>query len=94
MVAQVARRYDGEVQFVGLGSQDSVEELEGFVDQYGLGSFPHAEDESGGLRAKLGVVGQPTWIFVDAAGKADKVYGELGEAGLVRKLDALVAAAR
>ena len=94
MVAQVARRYEDEVAFVGLGSRDSVSALEGFVEKYDLDSFPHAEDESGGLRAKLGVVGQPTWIFVDAEGRAEKVYGELGEAGLVRKLDALVASAR
>ena len=91
MVAQVARRYEGEVQFVGFGSRDSVGALEGFVDEYGLDSFPHAEDESGGLRSRLGVVGQPTWIFVNADGNAEKVFGELGEDGLVRKLDALVA---
>lgn len=92
MVAQVARRYEGKVQFVGLGSQDSVPRLEGFVEKHGLDSFPHAEDESGALRARLGVVGQPTWIFVDAAGNAEKVFGALGEDVLVRKLDALVAA--
>ena len=92
MVAQLARQYDEKVAFVGFGSRDSVGALEGFVDQYDLDSFPHAEDESGGLRAELGVVGQPTWIFVDAAGNAEKVFGELGEAGLRGKLDALVAA--
>ena len=92
MVAQVARRYEGEVQFVGFGSQASVASLEGFVEKHGLEDFPHAEDESGGLRARLGVVGQPTWIFVDAAGRAEKVFGELGEDGLVEKLDELVGA--
>ena len=92
MVAQVARRYEDEVQFVGFGSRDSASKLEGFVDQYDLDAFPHAQDESGELRARLGVVGQPTWIFVGADGTAEKVYGELGEEGLVRRLDALVAA--
>ena len=94
MVAQVARRYEGEVQFVGFGSRDSAARLEGFVDEHALDGFPHAQDESGELRARLGVVGQPTWIFVDATGKAEKVYGELGEKRLVEELDQLVAAAR
>ena len=90
MVAQVARRYEDKVQFVGLGSRDSAPALEEFVDRYELDAFPHAADESGGLRAELGVVGQPTWIFVDRAGRSEKVFGALGEEGLVRRLDALV----
>ena len=92
MVAQVARRYEDEVQFVGFGSRDSAGALQDFVDEHELHSFPHAADEAGGLRAQLGVVGQPTWIFVDADGNAEKVFGALGEEGLVRRLDALVAA--
>lgn len=94
MVAQVARQYEDKVQFIGFGSRDSAANLEKFVEQYGLDSFPHAADESGELRGRLGVVGQPTWIFVDAAGKAEKIYGELGEKRLVEELDQLVAAAR
>ncbi len=90
MVAQVARRYEGKVQFVGLGSSDGVERLEEFVEKYDLSSFPHASDASGALRGRLGVVGQPTWIFIAADGSADKVFGELGEDGLVRRLDALL----
>ena len=90
MVAQVARRYEGEVAFVGFGSRDSASKLEGFVEKYDLGSFPHAADESGELRARLGVVGQPTRIFVGADGTTEKIYGELGEERLVEKLDALV----
>ncbi len=89
MVAQVARRYQDKVAFVGMGSRDEVPRLEDFVEKYDLTSFPHAADSSGGLRADLGVVGQPTWIFISADGKVDKVFGELGEEGLVRRLDAL-----
>jgi len=73
-----------------MGSRDDLSRLEDFVDKYDL-DFPHAADESGGLRAELGVVGQPTWIFIGADGKTEKVFGELGEEGLVTRLDALVA---
>lgn len=90
MVAQVARRYEGEVAFVGIGSRDSAARLEAFVTKHGLDGFPNVADESGDLRARLGVFGQPTWIFVAADGTAERVFGGLGEGGLVERLDELV----
>ena len=89
MVAQVVRRYEGEVQVIGIGSNDRRAQLDDFVERHGLSSFPNAADEDGALRARLGVVGQPTWIFIGTDGKADKVFGPLGEDGLVERLDAL-----
>ena len=91
MVAQVARRYEGEVAFVGIGSRDSGSRLEGFVDKHDLGGFPHVADEQGDLRASLGVFGQPTWIFIGADGTAERVFGGLGEDGLVDRLEELTA---
>jgi peroxiredoxin len=91
VVAQVARRYEGEVAVVGIGSRDSMDRLQGFVDRHGLTGFPHAADESGDLRARLGVLGQPTWIFVAADGTTEKVFGPLGEDGLVERFEELTA---
>ncbi len=90
MVAQVAQRYEGKVAIIGMGSRDDLSRLEAFVDEHGLTSFPQVADESGELRGKLGVVGQPTWIFIDASGKAERVFGELGEKKLVEHLDKLL----
>lgn len=90
MVAQVVRQYEGKVAFVGIGSRDRGSRLEEFVDRHDLTSFPHAADESGDLRGRLGVFGQPTWIFIAADGTSEKVFGGLGEAGLTAKLDELV----
>lgn len=90
MVAQVVRRYEGKVAFVGIGSRDSGSRLEEFVDRHDLTSFRHASDESGDLRGRLGVFGQPTWIFIAADGTSEKVFGALGEDGLTSKLDELV----
>jgi len=73
-----------------MGSRDDLSRLEDFVDEHGIDAFPQVADESGELRAKLGVVGQPTWIFIAADGRAEKVFGELGEKGLVTRLDALI----
>ncbi len=83
----MARRYEGSVQFVGMGSRDRASALEGFVDKYDLGGFPHAADEDGGLRSSLGVFGQPTWVFIAADGSVERSFGELGEAGLVAALE-------
>ena len=88
MVAQVARRYEGKVALIGIGSRDDDSELERFVDKYDL-AFPNVSDISGGLRQRLGVVGQPSWIFVNADGTSQKAFGELGDAGLTERIEAL-----
>lgn len=88
----MARQYESKVAIIGMGSRDSLSRLEQFVEDHDLDLFPHVADESGELRSTLGVVGQPTWIFISADGAVEKVFGELGEDGLVRRLDALVAA--
>jgi hypothetical protein len=90
VVAQVVRRYEGKVAFVGIGSRDGRARLEEFVDRHDLATFPHAADESGDLRGRLGVFGQPTWIFIAADGSSEKVFGGLGEVGLTDRLDELV----
>ena len=41
------------------------------------------------VRARLGVVGQPSWIFLDAQGRPEKVFGSLGKDQLRRRLEAL-----
>lgn len=89
MVAQVVRRYEGDVQVIGIGSNDRRPQLDDFVERHALTTFPNAADEDGALRARLGVVGQPTWIFISADGSADKVFGPLGQDGLVERMDAL-----
>ena len=91
MVAQVARRFEGEVAVVGIGSRDSLARLEGFVERHGLDGFPNVADESGDLRSRLGVFGQPTWIFVAADGTSEKVFGSLGEEKLVQRFEELSA---
>lgn len=74
-----------------MGSRDDLSRLEDFVEKHDLSAFPHVADESGAIRSRLGVVGQPTWLFVAADGTVEKVFGELGEPGLTTRLDALVA---
>jgi len=86
-VAQVAHRYEGKVAFIGIAGRDDVGPMQDFVRRYDLGFFAHAADTDGGLWAKLGVSGQPAWIFVDRAGHARLSYGALSEPQLERALD-------
>jgi peroxiredoxin len=82
----VARRHE-DVQFVGIGSGDEAAQLEAFVSRHDLAHVPQAADPSGDLRARLKVVGQPNWWFVDGeTGRVAKVYGALGEQGLEQQL--------
>ena len=74
---------------VGIGSADGRAALKGFVDRHRLDHFPNAADLDGSLRARLGVVGQPSWIFLDAGGRPEKVFGSLGRDQLRRRLEAL-----
>ncbi len=86
----MARQFQDRVQVLGIGSKDSPAALESFVSKHGLGGFPHAADADGSLRSRLGVVGQPTWIFVDPDGGTEKVFGELGAKGLEDRIERLL----
>ncbi len=86
----MARQFQEKVQFIGIGSKDSSAALGSFVTRHGLAAFPNADDADGSLRSRLGVAGQPSWIFVDSAGRAEKAFGELGARGLEDRLNRLV----
>ena len=87
----MARRHEGKVAFVGIGSSDSAARIKAFVERHDVGFFPHASDPGGDLRAELGVVGQPSWWFVNGEdGNIEKVYGELGQKGLADRVEALL----
>jgi hypothetical protein len=79
------------VRFVGVPGNDSVEAMQAFVDEYGLG-FPQAVTEDGSLWAGFGVAYQPAWVFVDDDGETTVVPDEIPRADLERTLDDLIAA--
>lgn len=73
-----------------MPGNDSTDNMQAFVDEYGLG-FPQAVTEDGSLWARFGVVYQPAWVFVDDSGETTVVPYELTKIDLERTLDDLVA---
>lgn len=85
----MARRYGQEIGFVGVAAHDTVEAMAGFVDGFGLGSFPHLADPEAKIWARFGVPYQPAWVFVSSTGEAVRVQGALPESELTAILDDL-----
>ncbi len=68
-----------------------VGEMRDFVKRHGLEFVPSAADPEGRLWSKLGVRAPPTWIFVDAGGKATVEFGDLEADALKARFEALLA---
>ena len=77
---------------VGIGSLDDRDAIEAFVEKYNLDTIPNVIDVEGKIRSDLGVAGQPHWLFIDADGNRQKVFGEIAGGDLAERLDALIGA--
>jgi hypothetical protein len=78
------------VSFVGVPGNASAEDMQGFVDTYGL-EFQQAVTEDGSLWSHFGVAYQPAWVFVDGSGETTVVPSEIPREELERTLDQLIA---
>lgn len=61
-----------DIAVVGLQHDDTVEAGRAFADELGI-SFPLAR-EDGGLYDRLGLVGLPVTVFVDAEGRVASTF--------------------
>lgn len=71
-----AEEYDGEIDVVGLGTQDDAEMAAEFVDRHDV-PFPMLWDEGFDSWAAFGVTAQPATVLISADGEA--LGGWLGE---------------
>jgi thiol-disulfide isomerase/thioredoxin len=84
--AEVARRLDGQVRFVGVDPFDDGDEMQAFVDELGVG-YEQLRDVDGTLTGELGITSFPTTLFVRADGVVTAGYvGALDADGLERML--------
>ena len=72
-----------------MAGRDGLDPINGFIDDYDVGSFEHIVDESGAIWANFEIVSQPSFIFLDANGESETYLGALGVAGLSERLDTL-----
>jgi peroxiredoxin len=70
---QLARRYDGTVEFLGVAARDEVSAMADFVDRYDI-PFPNIADVDAQIWKRSGVRGQPAWVFVDRNGRGRLFY--------------------
>ena len=84
LLAQAARRYGTEVQFVGLDIQDSRGGGRGFIAEFGW-PYPSLFDAPGAIATELGLLGPPGTFFYDRDGElVDSVKGLLSAEALER----------
>ena len=86
LLADTAKSYSGDVTFVGVNMNDSIETARQFADRYGV-TYDLVFDINGNLARELGVATAPVTLFVDKSGRiVDQVAGELEESDLVGRL--------
>jgi hypothetical protein len=66
--------------------------VDDFVSYYSLRALPTIVDEDWSIRESLGILGAPSWVFVDDGGEATLHLGGLNQADLEEMLQALVKA--
>lgn len=96
MVAQLARDYEGQVQFVTSPGQDSEPAMQKFLIEFGWPkSMVHAVDRNGELWQHFGVRYRGAWIFVDQDGEVQfQSVTHISEKEARANLDRLVASQR
>jgi len=72
------------------GNSTSAEDMQAFVDDTGVGGFPHVEDLRNVIWQRYGITGQPTFVFIDDDGSIGTAPA-LGEAGLAERVAELLA---
>jgi cytochrome c biogenesis protein CcmG, thiol:disulfide interchange protein DsbE len=86
-LAQLAQRYQGTVQFLGVDIQDSRPAAQAFIERYGW-IYPSVFDEQGAIRDGLGFIGQPVTVVYDRTGKQVHVFpGATSAEDLAQQID-------
>lgn len=91
-IARAHERFGDQVEFVGVAGLGRVDAMREFVDDTGLGMFPHLVDDDGSLWARFGVAAQPAFAFITADGDVE-IRPRISEDRLTSQLESLVATA-
>lgn len=78
-VANVAARYDGEVEFYGVAGRGEADAMREFVSDTGMEQMTHIVDEDGSIWSGFDVTGQPSFSFLRPHGTHLTVSGTLTE---------------
>ena len=84
-------QFEGRAQIIGVASRDTIEQIEAFVADTGVDTFPHAADIDGDVWEFYGIGSQPAFVFINDDGTFDTRLGSLGEDGLTERVEQLLA---
>ena len=85
------QQFEGRARIIGVASRDSIEQMEAFVADTGVDTFPHAVDIDGDIWEFFGIGSQPAFVFINDDGTFDTRLGSLGEDGLTERVEQLLA---
>lgn len=86
----VWQRYQGQVQFIGIDTQDTMERGREFLDQFDL-SFPNGFDERSRIAIDYGIFGIPETFFIYADGTLHHRHaGEISAEQLEERIEELL----
>lgn len=84
-------QFEGRARIIGVASRDTIEQIEAFVADTGVDTFPHAADIDGDVWEFFGIGSQPAFVFINDDGTFDTRLGSLGEDGLTERVEQLLA---
>lgn len=73
-----------------MPANDTLDEMRGFVERYGLEDMPQVADVDDTIWARYGVRYQPAWVFIDDDGSTETYAGALAGPALDAALQELV----
>lgn len=87
LLQRAADDYAGRAVVLGVASDDSRDDAQGFLDEFGL-TYPNVLDTTGEIGVRLGLAGFPTTYFFDVDGNLTaRVLGGVSEQQLASMID-------
>lgn len=94
LLVEAARRYEGEVRFLGLNTQDAEEEAVEFIHEFDV-PYPSGLDPTGRVARHLKALGLPVTLFFARGGELVFVHnGEIRAPDLDEKITELLRVSR
>ena len=84
-------QFEGRARIIGVASRDTIEQIEAFVADTGVDTFPHAADLDGDVWEFYGIGSQPAFVFINDDGTFDTRLGSLDQDGLTKRVEQLLA---
>jgi hypothetical protein len=87
----VQHQFEGRARIIGVASRDTIEQIEAFVADTGVDTFPHAADIDGDVWEFYSIGSQPAFVFINDDGTFDTRLGSLDEDRLTERVEQLLA---